>query len=295
MISVNAGLLADLNRSFIARFKRGLKRAPTFWQQVAQREVSSTSQSIYPFLGATGTLREWVGDRVAEELKVYDFAIKNRHFEKTLRVKRDLLADDQFGFYGTEAEQLGDAANRHPDKLIASLIEGGFVNLGYDAVAFFATTHPTASGGTWSNKGTTALSATSYGVARIQMQTLTDDGGEILDINPDTLVVPPGLEEMANSIVGPTPPGALAINPWSGTAKVVVVRRLADANNWYLFDSTQVVKPFIMQFREDPKIVSQTNLTDESVFRRNEFLWGVDYRGEAGYGLPQLAFGAIVA
>lgn len=299
MISVNPGTIADLTTSLVTRFKDGLKRGPTYYDKIAQVETSTTAQSIYAWSGATGSLREWLGDRAVEEMKLYDWAIKNRHFEKTLRVNLDNVADNNLVGYGNEAEQLGDAANRHPDKLVTTLLSNGFTNLGYDGVAFFSTAHP-GTGANQSNKGTTALSAAAYGAARVQMMGLTDDGGEILDINPDLLIVPPALEETAKQILNsdyyPTVAGtAIQQNTsWKGTANVLVLPRLSDSNDWFLLDSSKVLKPLIMQFRQKPRLTSLTAPNDDVVFRRNEALYGVDYRGEAGYSLWQLAFGASV-
>lgn len=298
-IPVNAAFISEVDRTLVSRFKRGIARGGTIYQDIAQVETSNSRQNIYAFMGAIGTLREWVGNRVVDDFKAYDFAIKNRDFEKTMRVRKPDLEDDQFGFYGTEAEMLGDAANRHPDKLVRALIEGGFVTTGYDGVAFFATTHPLPDGTTQSNKGTTALSQTSFAVAMQQMMALKDDGGEILDIGRDfVLMVPPALMETARIIlnqdiilVGGIPTN----NIWKNSARLIVNNQLTDANNWYVFDMGNIVRPFIMQFRKRPVLTSLTNLTDENVFKRNEFLWGVDYRGEAGYALWQLAYGAAVA
>lgn len=298
-ITVNAAFLSEVDRSLVARYIRGLGRGGTFYQDVAQVETSTSKQNLYPFLAAIGTLREWVGDRVVDDLSAYDFAIKNRDFEKTMRVRKPDLEDDQLGMYGSIAEMLGDAANRHPDRLVRALIEGGFATNGYDGVPFFATTHPSATGGTQSNKGTTALDMNSYSAAIQQMRGLTDDGGEILDIGRDlVLVVPAALEQTARIILNQdfiVVAGVLTNNIWKGSARLMVINQLTDANNWYILDMGSILKPFIMQFRKRPVLTSLTNLTDENVFKRNEFLWGVDYRGEAGYALWQTAFGAAVA
>ncbi len=300
MITVNAAFLNEVDRNLVARYIRGLGRRATFYEKVAQVETSSSRLNIYPFLANIGTLREWVGDRVVDDLSMYDFAIKNRDFEKTMRVRKPDLEDDQIGMYGSMAEMLGDAANRHPDRLIRALIEGGFATNGFDGVPFFATTHP-GPNGNQSNKGTTALSSTSFSAALQQMRALVDDGGELLDVFSDSaniiLAVPPALEETARIIlnqdiviVGGLPTN----NVWKGAAQLMVIPTLTDTNNWYLFDMGQILRPFIMQFRKRPVLTSLTSLTDENVFKRNEFLWGVDYRGEAGYALWQLAFGAAV-
>jgi len=60
--------------------------------------------------------------------------------------------------------------------------------------------------------------------------------------------------------------------------------------SWYLLDCSNVYKPFIWQKRRPFVLTPKVSLTDESVFNRSEFKWGTDGRGNAGYGLWQLAF-----
>lgn len=59
---------------------------------------------------------------------------------------------------------------------------------------------------------------------------------------------------------------------------------------WFLLDTSKVLKPIIYQKRRDYAITAKTSLTDDNVFSRNEFIWGADGRGNAGYGLWQLAY-----
>lgn len=303
MISVNPALLAGLNTGFKKDFINGLNRARTLWDLIAMKVVSTNASEVYPILGRFPSLREWIGDRVVNDLAIADFQIKNKPYEGTIRVPRPAIEDDSFGIYSTQAEMLGDSANRFPDKLIFQLLEAGFVNLCLDGQAFFSTTHPDNAGGTYSNKGTTALSAASFAAAMEQMQQLKDDGGEILSVFDDSskifLVVPASLQETARLILNadfiPNAAGtATQSNVWKGAANLLVVPRLADTNNWYLLDVSRPLRAFIWQERKPAQLVAKTSLTDDNVFTRNEFIWGVDLRGNAGYGLPQLAFGALV-
>ena len=59
---------------------------------------------------------------------------------------------------------------------------------------------------------------------------------------------------------------------------------------WFLLDTTKAIKPFVFQKRRDYKFTALSRLEDEYVFMRNEFLYGVDARVNAGYGLWQMAF-----
>lgn len=59
---------------------------------------------------------------------------------------------------------------------------------------------------------------------------------------------------------------------------------------WYLVDDTQVVKPMIWQSRKPIKLTQMFAETDPNVFWRDEYVWGADTRGNAGFGLWQMAF-----
>lgn len=59
---------------------------------------------------------------------------------------------------------------------------------------------------------------------------------------------------------------------------------------WYLIDTTRVIKPLIFQDRQPAQIVAKTSLTDDNVFNRDEFVWGVKRRCAAGFGAWQLIY-----
>lgn len=61
---------------------------------------------------------------------------------------------------------------------------------------------------------------------------------------------------------------------------------------WYLLDVTRAVKPLILQKRKPAEFVSLDRPTDENVFMRKKFVYGVDCRDNAGFGLWQLAYGS---
>lgn len=61
---------------------------------------------------------------------------------------------------------------------------------------------------------------------------------------------------------------------------------------WYLLDTTRVVKPLVVQKRKPAEFVSLDRSTDENVFMSKNYIYGVDCRDNAGYGLWQLAYGS---
>lgn len=59
---------------------------------------------------------------------------------------------------------------------------------------------------------------------------------------------------------------------------------------WYLLDTTKMIKPIIRQNRRDYKFTSKDKVDDERVFEQNKFTYGVDGRLNVGYGLWQMAY-----
>lgn len=85
------------------------------------------------------------------------------------------------------------------------------------------------------------------------------------------------------------------INPDSATAGTVSncdMVNPSDAPEWVLMDTSKVIKPFIFQRRKDYTFVAMDQDGDENVFMRNEYVYGVEARVNAGYGLWQLAYGS---
>jgi phage major head subunit gpT-like protein len=70
---------------------------------------------------------------------------------------------------------------------------------------------------------------------------------------------------------------------WDGTTP--------NAPVWYLMDTTRPLKPLIFQERQKPEFVAKTNPENsDTVFMSKKFLYGVDARCNAGFGLWQFAF-----
>lgn len=59
---------------------------------------------------------------------------------------------------------------------------------------------------------------------------------------------------------------------------------------WFLVDNTRVMRALILQKRRPYNFVSMDKETDDNVFNRAEYVYGVDARLNVGYGLWQLAF-----
>ncbi len=61
---------------------------------------------------------------------------------------------------------------------------------------------------------------------------------------------------------------------------------------WFLLDTSRALKPLIYQERRPYRLVNKDRPEDDNVFNNKEFVYGVDGRSNAGFGLWQLAFGS---
>jgi phage major head subunit gpT-like protein len=214
----NLGLL---KQGFNAAFKGAFTSVSPMWDKIAMLVPSTSSEEVYAWLGANTKLREWLGERVHQNLKLHGYTIKNKTFEGTVAIPREAIEDDQYGTYTPLVSQMGQDANLHPDELLFGLIQLGITTLCYDGQYFFDTDHPVGLSGQEAS--------------------------------------------VSNFTAGAGSP-------------------------WYLLDTTKVLKPFIVQKRRDYAFVAKTNLTDENVFNKNEFVFGVDGRLNVGFGLWQQAY-----
>jgi phage major head subunit gpT-like protein len=220
---INAANIASLFQGYNASFNKGILSAPSLYKDVAMVIPSTTSETNYAWLGQFPKLKEWVGDRVFKSLEAYDYTVKNKLYESTVNVKRTDVEDDQYGVYGPLMEEMGFAAEEHPDELVFSLLADGFSSRCYDKKYFFDTEHPV--------------------------------GGE------------EGVVNVSNMQAGSGSP-------------------------WFLLDTRRAIKPLLFQPRLSYNLQSLTAETDENVFMRDEYVYGVRGRGNAGFGLWQMAFGS---
>lgn len=292
---ISSSSLREIYSSFNTVFNKTYSETPVLYPKIAMEVPSEASDENYAWLGAMPSMREWIGDRVIRNLKVHTYTIKNRLFEKTVSVSRNDIEDDRIGVYKPMIQDLAESSRKHPDKLVFGLLPQAFKEQGYDGVPFISNAHPylySEKKGMQSNKGTDKLTPTSYGAARASMMSLVDDEGEPLYIVPDLLVVSPQNEAAARRIVYAEEINH-ETNIYKGTAEVLVAPELVrNPDMWFLLCTAKVIKPFIFQNRRKPILVAKTDINDDNVFFKNEYLYGADMRCNAGYGLWQLAYGS---
>lgn len=216
--------LQNLRVGFKTEFQNAFDAVPSFRGRITRTVTSTTASNVYGWLKGLTGMREWLGDRVVDNLSEAAYTIVNRHFEKTVGVDRNHIEDDNLGIYSESFQLMGDGAARLPEELVWGLLKAGFATNCYDGQYFFDTDHPVLKA-----DGTMGTFANT-------------DGG-------------------------------------AGTP-------------WFLMCTKRPLKPIIYQERKAPTFVSKDRETDDNVFDKRQFVYGVDMRCNVGYGLPQLAWGS---
>ena len=228
MALVNNATLTALHTAIKKTFQKGLDSVEPEYTQIATVVPSSTASNTYDWLGELPEMREWIGERVLNDIKAHAYTVKNKLYESTISVKRTDIEDDNLGTLTPLAESHGRRASQHPDKLVFAALKAGHENMCFDGQNFFDTDHPVYA----NHDGTGAVTTVSN-----------------LDYDP----------------VGTEP-------------------------DWYLLDTSNIIKPLIFQKRKPVELTALTKLDDEPVFMRDLFVWGARARHNVGYGFWQMAY-----
>ncbi|KQK67647.1 head protein [Acinetobacter baumannii] len=294
-------VLAHLFTGFKTTFNKSFTETETTWQRIATEVPSQSKAENYAWLGKFPKLREWIGDKVIKRLEGYGYTITNRSFESTVAVHKHEIQDGDILGLPIIFASMGEEAKQFPQDVVFEALTTGFENKCFDGKTFYATDHPVGDKkkSTFSNKLTAKLSwasldeaNASFGAAKTMMTSLKDENGRSLKIKPDLLVVPPALESVATALMTAAKFADGTENIYKGNVEVLVDAGLATDTEWHLLSTKKVIKPIIWQIREKANLVSQTDIESGDVFKRGEYLFGVEARGEAGYSLPHLAVGS---
>lgn len=282
-------------------FFEALDAAVGDYQRIATIVPSSSDEESYPWLGAVPSVREFADERMPLGLLEHDFSIRNKTWESSIAVERAAIEDDKLGQIRLRVQSLARETRRHMDELVFTLLKNGFAAQCYDGQYFFDTDHADGESGAQSNKGTSALDAAALQAAITAMMKFKDDRGKFLGVVPDLLVVPPDLQWTAMELLESTYwPEAVsgsekhASNVLKGKLDLLVSPYLTDSSDWFVLSTRGIVKPLILQSRT-PIEFAALEADSESGFMRDQYIYGVRARYNAGYGLWQMAYGAQVS
>jgi phage major head subunit gpT-like protein len=218
-------------------------------------------------------------------------------FARGFKVERKLVDDDLYNVINKRPAGLALSAMRKREKDAASVFNNAFAgtHLGADSKDLCATDHPysPSNASTQGNEGSTALSYDAVVATRELMRAYVDDRGELIQVRPDTILVPPELEEEAFAIMKTANKVDIADYHAnfvaSAVSKVIVWDYLTDANNWFMIDS-RLAKMYLNWFDRVPLEFAMDPTSDfrlEARFRgymRYSYGWS-DWRWVYGHAV----------
>jgi phage major head subunit gpT-like protein len=139
---INQQSLANLYTGLTAVFNAAFQETQTWYEKVAMTVPANTRIMDYKFLLDFPMVQEWIGDRQISSLEPQAYQVESKDWEATIEVDRNDIEDDQLGLYNPIISALAQEARKHPERLIADLLNDGFTTACYDGHNFFATDHP---------------------------------------------------------------------------------------------------------------------------------------------------------
>jgi phage major head subunit gpT-like protein len=295
-------------------FRNAVTSTPTFWNLVAKKVPSKTEKNVYPWLSETPQIREWLGERIVNNVATRDYSLTNKSFESTIGINKDKLADDTYGFFSDITTSLGKRVAEFPDVQIATALEAGNTTVCWDGQYFFDTDHPVnveVPATQYSNN----LIAAAYNLdldpkgvfkkVRAAMMKFKREDGQPLGVIGNIIMVPPDWEAAGREAVeagtisqfaqasqgtGNNVAVAGVTNVFAGNAGVCIVNPfLTKTDAGYMFCTTKGVMPLLYQERQSASFVPRVNPESDNVFLQKRFEWGVDLRAAFGYTFPFLA------
>jgi hypothetical protein len=198
-------------------------------------------------------------------------------FGKVFGMTRQMLINDELGAFADVSRELGLAAGRLEADLLASLVNSNPVMS--DGKAVFHADHKNLAG-TGANLDELTLSA-----ARLAMAKQTGLAGELIDVIPAFLVVPPELQTLAEKLLATIQPTTTSeVNPFAGKLQLVVDRRLTD-KPWYVVASPAMVPSLeyaYLEGAEGPQFFTTEGFDIDGVETKVTLDFGagwVDHRG----------------
>lgn len=247
MATITSGLMSYiLDEVTSAVFFNSFAQLPNIFGTLYNIRGSGRARERSTSLGGLGQFDEKVETLAATfDAPVQQFQKTFNHtpFAKTVKVSRELVADEQWGWFEDLGMQLSMAASRTMETQGAGPFNDAFAGATYtgeDGAALCADSHTNVdSGNAQDNNGTNSLTIAGVKTTRIAMRKFTDYRGEKISVVPNALHVPVDLEQDAWEIVRSSQkPGSANndANLYNGMFQLIVNNWLTDTNAWFMHD-----------------------------------------------------------
>ena len=292
-MNLTADTMRNLFYAFNAYLQKGLGGGWTEWTKFCSVINSGTLIEKYPMTVISGGMREWIGERVINEIAGKLFEVVNKDYEHTEGVSRNDIEDDTIGLYSPVFEAMGvNAAN-----LWGMLATEALCNPGNwaDGAAFYKSDRQFGRA-TINNLVSGKLTLENYETARARMLGFCDASGSPLGLMPDLLVVGPEQESVAKQILKAdliADDTMTVSNVHKDEAEIIVDPFMVGdySDKWFLICSTRGVRPVAVQKRKEGALVRWDADSDLCVKEHNRNDYGLHYRGAAAAVGPHLVIG----
>jgi phage major head subunit gpT-like protein len=212
---------------------------------------------------------------------------KHTTFSQGFQLEKELVDDEQTNIINKMPKALARAARATIETQAASVLNNAFSTAVLKGQPLISDSHVLLGGGTTDNNaGALALTEANLEVAMKLAREQVDERGILIQMMPNTLIVPRGLEFTAEKISKSAQlPGTNNndINPMQNRFKVIVLDYLTDDGRWFLVDDS--LNPLNFFWRERLNFKQDTDFdTDVAKYKgRMRFSYGVsDFRGIIG-------------
>ena len=218
-------------------------RIPALFDVIPSGKAAEKFLSV----GGMGNWNAYKGAIEYDDLnKGYETTITHEEYVRGFVIERKLVEDDQYNMFRDRPEELAMAAMRTRETHAASVFNNAFSAsyLGGDGKPLCEDDHPASpsNSATQDNEGALAFSYDNVIATRLLMRAYEDDRGNLIPRNPDTILVPPELEQTAFEMFPqnnnkPNTADSVANFARSFIRNVIAWDYLTDANAWFLIDS----------------------------------------------------------
>ncbi len=287
---INAENMQYLTQVILGAFQQGLDESQPDNVDFMTTPMPSTGESnVYPFIEDLGQWREWLGDRIWNNLKFGDFRLTNRDWEKSYRLPVNKILDDQYSTFPNIVRLAGAG---WPHLRVQLLLEAMLANATcMDGKALFANDHAYKAGATINNLTSSALATATFEAAFETAAGWVFANGLPTGTKFTHLLIGEKLRAAAFAIVGTQRLTDQTDNPNYRRVEVVHLRQFAGAYDdyWVLVDASMPLKPLILQMRQEAEIT--IDALPEHVKRTRNLDVMADGRMAAGPTFPHLVYG----
>jgi hypothetical protein len=205
--------------------------------------------------------------------------LEHREYTKGIVLQRKLMEDNLYPDAGIpkdfngKVEKLADSAGVQREKSAADVFINAFTDTGLDAEGFtvsgadgvgLCSTHvdSPSRATTQVNKGAETLTEAGIKETALKMRRFKDDRGQQIAIHPDTILVPPELEESALKILNSELQAGTNNNDpnvLKGRFDVIGWDYLTDPKAWFMIDSVLKSEHLVWLDRVAPEFASEEN------------------------------------